>query len=57
MAYYRKIAARRCGRMVATRSRAVMIGFPECQNPCSEVVAFVARTRSGWRIWGDFVPF
>ena len=48
---YRRIARRLCGEAVTERSWAVILQFPDCQLPCSEDVAFLARERRGWRIW------
>ena len=46
-----RIATNACGRTVAERSWAVLLEFPRCDARCSRDTAFLAFTRSGWRIW------
>ena len=46
-----RAATKTCGRRVAEASWALMIHFPNVQNPASEDVAFIARTGHGWRIY------
>jgi hypothetical protein len=48
---YGKAVKQRCGSSVAEASWVALLNFPECQIPCSQSVAFVARTRHGWHIW------
>jgi hypothetical protein len=48
---YANAAKSRCGASVAEASWVALLSFPECQIPCSQSVAFLARTRSGWHIW------
>jgi hypothetical protein len=47
----RSLAVRLCGETIADGSWVVFFDFPECQIPCSQDTALVARTRRGWMIW------
>lgn len=50
--YYRKLAERACGKLVALRSWLAVVYFPTSQSSVyAERFAFFAKTRSGWRIW------
>jgi hypothetical protein len=48
---FRRAAIKTCGLRVAEASWAISIGFPSVQMPASERVAFVVRTKSGWRMY------
>ena len=53
---YGDAAGNVCGGTVARRSWVVLIHFPRAQNALGgEGVAFLARTRAGWRIWATTV--
>lgn len=48
---WRRLGERRCGRAVTLRSWVVVMNFPRSKVARSNVVAFVAQTHSGWRLW------
>jgi hypothetical protein len=50
-AKFRRAAIQTCGRRVADASWAVTIAFPYVHMPASRNVAFVVRTRRGWRMY------
>jgi hypothetical protein len=50
--YYGKLAQRRCGGRVASRSWVAIIQFPDAQAiPFSYRFAFFGRTHRGWKVW------
>jgi hypothetical protein len=53
---YGEAAGNVCGGTIARRSWVALIHFPRAQNALvGEGVAFLARTRAGWRIWATTV--
>jgi len=46
-------AARFCGSDVAFNSWAVVVEFPGAQTAGNQYATFLARTRSGWRLYGS----
>lgn len=50
---YRRIATRRCGPTVASRSWVVFLRFPKIKRSASLSygIVYVARTTAGWRAW------
>jgi len=53
---YHQAAALKCGRRVANRSWVAFIDFPNAKGALlGQGVAFLARTPTGWRIWGTTV--
>ncbi len=53
---YREVARTVCGRTVARRSWVALLRFPRAANALAgEGVAFLAKSRDGWRIWATTI--